>query len=470
MSAFNKKTVWWLGPCGHEWEAQILNRANGYSCPYCAGYRPHLGLNDLTTTHPELAVEWHPVLNQNLEAKDFSAGSDYKAWWLGSCGHEWEARIQKRTTGRTCPVCLNRKVVININDLATTHPDIAKEWSPKNVSKNTIQNISAGSNKKIIWMCDENHEWVTAVAHRTLSGTKCPECQNKKTVSKAEHEIATILEKLDLKIEQSNRKILNGQEIDLYVPERKIGIEFNGIYWHNDTWKTQLYHYNKWLASKKVGIQLIQIWEDDWNKRKEIVINSLLHKLNIKTVPVPSERVFARKTVIHEVSTSEARIFLEKNHIQGFASGKYYVALESNNNIHALMVLKAEKNHTFNIIRYATNVNVIGGFSKILKYVELTYPVKRFITFSDHTISDGGLYSKNGFTADKEIRPDYMYVVKGERKHKFGYRIKRFKNDPNLKYAEGLTESQLAQLNNIPRIWDAGKTRWTKTLNSANIK
>lgn len=77
-------------------------------------------------------------------------------------------------------------------------------------------------------------------------------------------------------------------------------------------------------------------------------------------------------------------------------------------------------------------------------------------------VSDGGLYSASGFVADKELAPDYAYMVNGIRQHKFGYRLKRFRADPSLLWAEGKTERELADLNNLTRIWDAGKMRWVK--------
>lgn len=81
-------------------------------------------------------------------------------------------------------------------------------------------------------------------------------------------------------------------------------------------------------------------------------------------------------------------------------------------------------------------------------------------TFSDHCVSDGGLYEQNGFVVDKVLPPDYMYVVGNRREHKFRYRLKRFREDPNLVYQDGISERELAKLNGLRRVWDAGKTRW----------
>lgn len=132
----------------------------------------------------------------------------------------------------------------------------------------------------------------------------------------------------------------------------------------------------------------------------------------------------------------------------------------------ALLVLKQTQKNSgeYSLLRYATSVTVVGGFTKLLTHVERTYNPEKIITFSDHCVSDGGLYENNGFTAVKELRPDYMYVRNGVREHKFGYRLKRFRTDPELAYEEGLTERELAALNNLPRIWDAGKTKWEKEI------
>ena len=103
------------------------------------------------------------------------------------------------------------------------------------------------------------------------------------------------------------------------------------------------------------------------------------------------------------------------------------------------------------------------GMGKLLKEgknIALKYHCSKIVTFSDHQFSDGGLYEKLGFTLDKDLAPDYRYLSQGARKHKFGYRIERFKNDPELIYKEGLTERELARLNGLERIWDCGKSRY----------
>jgi hypothetical protein len=162
----NKKKLWRC-ELNHEWVSVIANRtkANGSNCPFCKGKAVWPGFNDLQTTNPELAKQafgWDPTT--------LTAGSGKKVGWICSSGHKWEAVLHSRTKGLGCPICSGQRVLSGFNDLATTHPELLRDvvgWDP------TV--VSAGSELKKLWKCDEGHEWVTAVANRTR-GTGCPYC------------------------------------------------------------------------------------------------------------------------------------------------------------------------------------------------------------------------------------------------------------------------------------------------------
>lgn len=446
---------------GHEWETKLsLTRDVARLCPVCAGRKALQGFNDLSTTHPHLAAEWHPTKN-SLKLEEIVAGLDTKVWWLGACGHEWEMTVGARTGHQMqgCSVCVNRKILIGYNDLAFKNPSVAAEWHPTKNGTLLPTMVSRASNRKVWWICSAGHEWEAKITGRTLKSSGCPDCSN--LISKKEQEIADFLIASGIVIEQSNRTVLNGMELDIYVPSHNFAIEFNGIYWHTEVFgKGSEYHYNKWAKAKASGIQLVQIWEDEWVNNPEQIKTMLLHKLGMSTMP----KIYARKTKVVAVSTAQAEEFFEINHIQGFASASYYYGLISNTGLHSVLALKKEPSNVLNIIRYATNKNVVGGFTKLLNHAEKLHTPDKFITFSDNCVSNGGLYANNGFTADRELKPDYRYVVGMERRHKFGYRLKRFQNDPNLLWEPNLTEKQLADLNGLPRIWDAGKIRWVKEI------
>lgn len=461
------KVLHWKCEKEHKWESVPHNLTDRkHYCPFCSGKKVIPGETDFASVYPEKLVLWNYAKNDVLPT-EISSKNGKVIHWECSLGHEWQAPIYAIalvTTSTGCAVCAGMVVLEGFNDLLSRFPQIAAEWDYEN-NENPPNSYSYGSGYMAWWKCSKNHSWQTMVCHRTgREKTCCPECAWGATSSKAETMLAEyISELLPTEIVHRNkRKVVEGFEMDIYIPGKNFAIEYNGIYWHSEAnGKGRAYHHDKWKACKDKGIQLIQIWEDEWNRNPEQIKRMLAHKLGISN----ERKVFARKTTVVELDKAQTELFLNENHVQGYASGSYYLGLKdkSNDEIVSVLVLKREagtEGKTLNIIRYATNANVVGGFTKLLKHAEKQYQPESFITFSDHCVSDGGLYENNGFIADKELPPDYMYVVGNVRKHKFGYRINKFKTDPKLLWEEGLTERQLAELNGLKRIWDAGKTRW----------
>ena len=172
------KSVWWKGrSCGHEWKAEVHNRARGTGCPYCTGRKLLRGFNDLKSRFPEVATEWHPNLNGVLAAEGVMPFTDRKVWWLGStCGHTWQAAISKRTKGSGCPYCSGTKVLVGYNDFKTVFPAVAEEWSDEKNDGLKPETVTAFSNKKVWWKCKIcGLEWQSRISHRSY-GRGCPVC------------------------------------------------------------------------------------------------------------------------------------------------------------------------------------------------------------------------------------------------------------------------------------------------------
>ena len=146
------------------------------------------GINDLKTLYPELAKEWHPLLNEDLLPGDVLPGSNKKVTWICSkCGYVWEAGINNRAKlGRGCPCCANKVVVKGVNDLATTHPEVAKEWYQPLNGDVTPYDVTHGCGKKYSWQCPRGHVYSATVLHRTNGGTGCPVCNSGRQTSFAE--------------------------------------------------------------------------------------------------------------------------------------------------------------------------------------------------------------------------------------------------------------------------------------------
>lgn len=465
---------WWqcADNTKHAWKASPFERRRGSGCPYCKNRVVLTGETDLESLYPGLAKEWHPKKNSGVSPNNTLATSKKEVWWLCSRNpkHEWFISPASRVRGNTsCPFCAGKRVIAGDNDLATLLPEIAAEWHPSMNGSLTPDAVPVSSTARVWWLCPKGkpgstpHEWKAFVYDRTRKGrgSGCPQCNFESIVSKAEQQVADYVELLGFDVETSNRKVLKGKELDIYIPSEKIAIEFNGLFWHTEAMgKDRDYHYNKWKDCRDQGIQLIQVWEDQWRDKRGIVESMLAHKLGASNV----RRIAARKTEVIKVSTDVAQRFLEEHHIQGFVSGSHYLALRprgTEDDIVALMVLRKQGADML-LARYATSVHVLGGQSKLVKHAERSLKYENLVTFADLEVSDGSLYETTGFVQDSFIEPDYRYLYDGERRHKFGFRLKRFREDPDLLFEEGLSERELAELNGIERIWDTGKIRYVK--------
>ena len=446
--------AYWKCDQGHKWKRKVSLQQ--FYCSECEKLKKR---QNLLSIHPYLVEEWDE--EKNIGETIATVPSTRKVSWKCSQGHGWLATLSSRSAGAGCAKCAQVKATGSFKTPSVSigsFPLLVKEWSTNNPV--SPEKISVGSDFQAEWVCSKcSHVWHTRVGDRVRREYGCPVCSNRQ--SKPELELQNFVSEKIFTIKNS-RQIIAPFELDIYVPEKKIAVEFNGLYWHDENHKPQNYHYDKWLACKKQGIQLIQIWEDDWNRNPELVKRMITYKLGLST-----DKIGARQTsLVDNVDIDEVNLFLTENHIQGFSTaGSIKVGLTLANSLVAVAVFKQEPfsgKGSLNLLRFATSVPVVGGFTKILKHIEKIHPVSQIITFSDNTISDGGLYEKNGFKVIKQLPPDYMYVVNGIRQHKFGYRLKKFRNDPTLQYKEGLSERELALLNNFPRIWDAGKTKWVK--------
>lgn len=467
FAQFSTKRFWWVCENGHNFDCTIANR-NKYGCPVCRNWRVQVGFNDLGTQFPQVARMWHPTLNGDTTPYDIVLGSDNVYWWkcLTYPEHEWRAKPWYMTSNKNpgCPYCSGKRVS-NHNSLAANRPDVLRMWDySKNTKKPSTYTVF--SNQKVWWKCEEGHSWNTKIISVTRVNSGCPVCWRKKKMSRGEREVISYVRTLvdDSDPDQFRdgvRDVIPPLELDIYLPNKNIAIEYNGVHWHSEKVKKgkNVYaNYEKWKQCRDIGIQLITVWEDEWLYRKDIVKKMLAHKIGVSVEPT----VYARNTTVGVVGKKVADKFLNDNHIQGSPRGSVHFGLFIGDNLVAVSSWRKNGEKLY-LDRYATDRKVVGGMGKLLKK-GMQYAVDNgcsvIVTFSDHSVSDGSLYEKLGFRNDGEIRPDYQYVVRDQRVHKFNYRLKRFRNDPNLVYKDGLTERELADMNGLNRIYDCGKTRW----------
>ena len=320
------------------------------------------------------------------------------------------------------------------------------------------------SHSKITIKCKKCGNVFTKIAcdHLTSPHGGCLKCYTNK--SSAEEEIGTFLKTLlgDDKVFFRQRNIIRGFELDMYIPDKKIAVEYNGIYWHNEDKKGKNYHLAKTEACENLGIQLVQIFEDEYVNNKEIVLNKLRHIVGKSSCL----KIMARKCEVREINNAEAKKFLTKNHIQGFSPSTLYLGLFYGDEIVSCMTF-IKRMEEWELNRFATKNDIIcqGAGGKLFSYfIKKVNPliVKSFADRRWTSNFKNNLYDKLGFKKVGFIAPDYRYVITKrneiKRAHKFAFRKKRLSKIYNLPMS--MTETEMAKEIGLHRIYDCGLIKY----------
>lgn len=245
----HKHAHWICSVCGERWTAEIKSRNYGNGCRACGRKQQIETLNrnllkkkgSLLDNNPELAAEWHPSRNLPVTPKDIlvNCGKPF-IWKCKKCGHEWEQRVSVRNKGCGCPACANKSLVKGQNDLATTNPWLALEWHPTLNGEKTPDQVFAGSSTKVFWKCRIcGNEWKASIESRNR-GNGCKKCFYSQQVSFQEKAVLFFVRKLfPAAIESYRPQWLDPKELDIFIPEHNIGIEYDGAEWHKEPQKDE---------------------------------------------------------------------------------------------------------------------------------------------------------------------------------------------------------------------------------------
>lgn len=297
--------------------------------------------------------------------------------------------------------------------------------------------------------CDKEHSYITNShlfhARKGINNKQCTVCYKvEDNQSFKETEIFEFIRSIyNGEIIRSYR---DGLEIDIYLPELKIGFEFNGLYWHSELFKQKNYHLDKLNHFKKRDIRIIYIWEDDWSFKCDIIKSQIKNWIGIS-----DNKIFARKCKIEEIRDVKlVKSFLNESHIQGYVSSSLKIGLFYEGELVSLMTFdhfegrKKMKDNEWNLSRFCNklNINVIGGASKLLNYfIKLKKPT-RIISFADKSWSNGSLYFKLGFELLSTSYPNYSYFIDKKRVNKQRYKKS---NLVKIGYDKSLSESKIME-------------------------
>ena len=294
--------VWWkCKKCGYEWQTLVLSRTTtNNNCPVCAGVKVMTGYNYLATTNPELLKEWDYSENNKLglDPTKIKTGSSKRAWWICSNGHKYYSVINNRKKGVGCAICRNKKVLAGYNDLATTNPELLSKWNYEKNDKLGLfpTDFTKVSGKKVWWKCDKGHAWEATIAHIAY-GRGCPFCNTGKQTSFPEQTIYYYLKKVDKNC-LNRYKVRGKNELDIFLPDLKTGIEYDGYRWHSSE-KKMISDFEKDEYWNSIGIRIIRIKEQ--NKRNSQLIDGDWLELNKDEYYLNDEDYNALADLIKEI-------------------------------------------------------------------------------------------------------------------------------------------------------------------------
>lgn len=390
-------------------------------------------------------------------------GTEYGEFWQEPCVH---------LKGCTHPLKGKRKQVLSMYSNANEFIGRCKLIHGNKKYDYSLVEYK-NSREKVSIICNETdkngkiHGLFNITPDNCLQGKGCPKCGNQ--LSYGEEEIADEIRKY-CSIEQHNRSILNGKEIDIYIPNLKIGIEYNGNKWHCESFKRDKnYHLNKTIECNNKNINLIQIFEDEYVLHKDIVISKIKHIINVN---INLFKIVGRECIVKEIDKNQSYTFLERFHIEGFMVSTIYLGAYYNNELIAVMsFIKCGEDGKWELNKFASNYNYVccGVGGKLFNYFIKEYNPIEIESFADRRWvmdNESNIYVKLGFVFNGYLKPDYKYynskVDTYKRFHKFAFG----KDTLHKKYGFTLmmSEKEMAKELGYDRIWDCGliKYVWKK--------
>jgi len=273
-----------------------------------------------------------------------------------------------------------------------------------------------------------------------------------------EKQIGEFIASLGIAYETNNRTVLGKKEIDIFLPEFNFAIEVNGLYWHSYDFKTnekenKTRHLDKTLLAVANGIDLIHITDWEWQNKKSIIQSLIRTKLQL------NQKIYARNTISKLVDSAQARQFLNENHIQGECYSTFYAGLYHEGQL--VMLISAgpsrfdQTNVEIHRIAAKQNISVVGGASKLLKFLLKISNYQKIIAYCDQDRSNGRVYQALGFTLVKHTGPGYFWTNGTEMFSRYRCQKSKLKNWlPSFDQTKSESENMFA--NGYRRYWTCG--------------
>jgi hypothetical protein len=443
--------------CGTEYETMPTHFLQGSRCPHCFGttlksnekFKEEIknSLGDKYSLQSEYVNDKTHVTLKHLE-----------------CEKEYSVTPTNILQGKLCPYCFGNIKLTSIEFREKIFNLVGDDYTVLSEYENIDTHVLIRHNE-----C--NHEYNVVPNNFLNQGNRCSKCVFKNKRSNAEDELLLFIRKIapNLLIETSNRSILRGKELDIFIPSINLAIEYNGVYWHSESQgKYKAYHLEKkQMCFENGGLNLIHLLSSDWVMRKAIVKDRLRHKLGVKAKNV----VYARKCEVVEIDSGITKDFLVNTHIQGHCQSSVNLGLVFQEELVAVMTFGVRKitggDAVLELLRFSTalDTHIPGAASKLFKYFLINYDTTEFkslVSYADLNYSNidplKTVYAQLGFSHKHISPPSYSYFKRSNESvlHHRSVFMKHKLKDKLESFNEDLSEYENMLNNRYERIWNCG--------------
>ena len=354
--------------------------------------------------------------------------------------------------GQGCYVCLGE-----VHD-SESFKNICSVVHDNKFDYDLVNYISSTTPVKIT--CPKHGEFEQRPDSHRNGNVGCSGCVNS-GVSNEESELSSFITSLGIDHVRNDRSFLPNKELDIYIPKQSVAIEYNGLYWHSESFVDKNHHLTKTEMCEEKGVQLIHVFSDEWLSKPKIVKSRLMNILGLT-----DNKLYGRKCDIRTVPSKVKDTFLDDNHIQGKCRSSVNIGLYHDNMLVSIMTFGSRpllNGHQYELIRFCNSINttVVGGFSKLLKHFIKTTNPKEIVSYADRRWSVGDVYSKNGFDLVGVTDVNYWYLVGKVRVSRFKYQKHKLVSQG---YDVNKSEREIMLDNGINRIYDSGNKKYLMSL------
>lgn len=399
--------------------------------------------------------------NLSKSLKDKYSSGEIKHWNLGK---ETPTHVKQK-------ISESNKITINIGNVNQRAQKHARMQATAHLFDCTILSICDTDHKTTAQcnLCNLTFTFTNQIFYPTRIskiGKLCPQCQPRQTYSsKSEKEVYEFIKSIyEGPVIANDRSVLGGKEIDAYCPDKKLGFEFTGLYWHAQNQNPENKHLLwKMQFAASEGVNLITIFEDEWLNKQDIVKSRIRGMFGLH-----ASKIYARNCTVRVVQPKIKNQFLIANHLQGKDASSINLGLYSEDELVSVAtfkktnMIKGGKGDCWELSRFCSKLDhrIIGGASKLIQYFmrEVNKDNLALISYADRRWSSGSLYSTLGFQFLGASQPSYWYTkdykTRVHRSALMKHTLIESESDRQL------TEWELAQRAGFDRIWDCGTTKW----------